>query len=129
MSVFKSLVDRVQAKKDELEKKAAKKAAEKATEMAIERGKEAALAAVAQAGETLKSAGASIEEALFGPDSEEQKGEPERAGEREEPAEKARSAERRRPATAPAARAHDEERFQREVDDELAALKRKIARE
>jgi hypothetical protein len=115
MSVFKSLRDKVQAKKDELERKAAKKAAEKAAEMALERGKQAARAAVEQAGETLKNAGASIEAALFGPDSE------------HEPAAEAR--ETRDEARAPAkTRADDEERLQREVDEELAALKRKLAK-
>lgn len=123
MGTFKSLVDKVQEKKDELEKRAARKAAETAAEVALARGKEAALSAVEQAGRTLRSAGASLEEALFGPESE------------AEPAPEAPRTARpaRPPAIAPeeqaARRVREEERFQREVDDELAALKRKIARQ
>lgn len=128
MGVFKSLVDRVQAKKDELERKAAKKAAEKAAEMAIERGKQAARAAVVQAGETLKSVGSSIEEALFGPDSEEKRGEDAHREPRDEGGAEARDRDRRRLEAEATACAQDEERLQREVDEELAALKRKLAR-
>jgi hypothetical protein len=123
MGVFKSLVDRVQAKKDELERKAAKKAAEKATELALERGKQAARAVVDQAGEALKSAGASLEEALFGPESD--------ATPEAKP-----DAEPRREDVAPPrdhegearARVEAEARLQREVDDELAAMKRRMGR-
>jgi hypothetical protein len=131
MSVFKSLLDKAQAKKAELEKKAARKAAEKTAELAIERGKQAALAAVEQAGKSLKSAGATLEEALFGPDSEAARGDAEhteepvrRATEPAESAPPARDVNRARPAPP----REDDERFQREVDEELAALKRKIAR-
>ncbi len=128
MSVFKSLIDKVQQKKEELEQEAAKKAARKAAEMAVERGKEVALAAVEQAGRTLRSAGASIEEALFGPESEAEHDDDAAA-----PGPRAGKAGSDRPPSAgPAAarepqRAMDQERFEREVDEELAALKRKLA--
>jgi hypothetical protein len=120
MSVFKSLAFKVQQKKEELEREAAKKAAQKAAELALSRGKEVARAAVAQAGQTLKTAGAVLEEKLFGPDREDA------PRDRDEPA----------PAAAPRPRAEpprraapppDPERFEREVDEELAALKRKLA--
>lgn len=124
MGVFKSLVDKVQAKKDELERKAAKKAAEKATELAIERGKQAARAVVDQAGEALKSAGASIEEALFGPESD---APPEAKPEGEPRREDTAAASRDRDAEA-RARVDAEARLQREVDDELAAMKRRMGR-
>jgi hypothetical protein len=123
MSVFKSLRDKVQAKKDELERKAAQKAAERAAEMALERGKQAARAAVEQAGVTLKNAGASIEAALFGPDSEDAPVEAAPTRRDEDQAH-----ERPRREAQVKTRADDEERLQREVDEELAALKRKLGK-
>jgi hypothetical protein len=124
MSVFKSLVDRVQAKKDELERRAAKKAAEKATELAIERGKQAARAVVDQAGEALKSAGASIEDALFGPEGDSM---PQAKPDREPRRDDAPTASRDRERQA-RARVEAEARLQRDVDDELAAMKRRMGR-
>lgn len=131
MSVFKSLVERAQAKKDELAKQARRKAAEKAAEAAIERGKEMAKDAVAQAGKALSSAGATIEDALFGPDSEaaEAKDAKVEKDEKEANAIAARdrlAAERRRRDAAD--RRADEARIQREVDDELAAMKRRLGK-
>ena len=126
MSALKSLVDRALAKKDELEKKAARKAAEKAAELAFERGKQAAEAVVEQAGKSLLGAGAMLEEALFGPDGDAQaEGQGEVAAAKgAEPAGGRASRAAKRPAPAPV---EDRARFDREVDAELAALKRKIA--
>jgi len=121
---FKSLVDKVQQKKDEIEARAAKKAAEKAAELALARGKEAALAAVEQAGRSLKSAGASIGEALFGAEPDEEKSAPAPSL-----TEKAPRRAEQSPVDRAAKRSADEARLQREVDDELAALKRKLAEE
>jgi hypothetical protein len=120
MSVFKSLAEKVHQKKDELEREAAKKAAQKTAELALARGKEVALAAVAQAGHTLKTAGAVLEEKLFGREREDA------PRDRDEPAP---GAERRSRAEPPrrAPPPPDPERFEREVDEELAALKRKLA--
>lgn len=119
MGLFKSILDKAQAKKRELEKKAAQKAAEEAAALAIARGKKAALAAVEQAGKSLKSAGATIEEALFGPEGEESSAE-------------AKSAPKAKPAPSTtevaAVKAAEEARFEREVDEELAALKRRIGK-
>jgi len=123
MSVFKSLSEKVQQKKEELEREAAKKAAQKAAELALARGKEAALAAVAQAGQTLRSAGAVIEEKLFGPDREEA------PVEDREPSPDAEPRPRAQPPRRAAPPPVDPERFEREVDEELAALKRKLAGE
>ena len=52
MSVFKSLLDKLQAKKEEVQRDAAKKAAE----IAIEKSKNAAKSAVMNAGKTLEKA-------------------------------------------------------------------------
>jgi hypothetical protein len=128
MSALKSLVDKALAKKDELEKKAARKAAEKAAELAFERGKQAAQAVVEQAGKSLLGAGAMLEEALFGPDGDAQaKGQGEVAAAKgAEPAGGLASRAAKRPAPAPEP-VEDRARFDREVDAELAAMKRKIA--
>jgi len=121
---FKSIVDKVQKKKEELEREAAKRAAAKTAEMAVERGKDMAKAAVAQAGKSLRSAGAFVEERLFGPEPDEDAA-VEDHGERSPDPEPVR----RRPAPQkkpePSA-AEKQARFDREVDDELAALKRKL---
>jgi hypothetical protein len=133
MGVFKSLVDKVQQQKEEIEAEATKLAAKKAAEIAVEQGKQAVFAAVEHAGRSLKSAGASLEDALFGPSSAETSGdggEPRRAAAVEHvagpgDAERHRKEPLRRDAAPPV----DQARFDREIDDELAALKRKLARE
>lgn len=127
MGAFKSLVDKARAKKEELEKQAAQKAAEKAAEVAIERGKQAARAVVTQAGESLSRVGASIEEALFGPDSEAEPEAPE-PKRKEEARETPRSEATRAVKRAAPTPAADHARFEREVDEELAALKRKLGK-
>ena len=148
MGFWKGLVDKVAQKKEELGDEAKKRAAKKATEMAIGTGKAAAKAAVRNAGKTLDYAGKKLEEAIFGevtPDDDEAPASARARASRtaasggapkkdppdpfaklkaEEAAKKARTAEEKI-----AARARDEEaraKSEREVDDELAALKRKI---
>jgi hypothetical protein len=133
MGVLKSLVDEVERKKEELEARAKKKAAKKAAELAVEQGKQAVRAAVEQAGRSLKNAGASLEEALFGPESAEAPGEEaerQRPAEGKRPAGAADAGRGRKPQVPPRKEpptAADAARFDREVDDELAALKRKLA--
>lgn len=130
MGFWKGLVDKVAQKKEELEEEAKKRAAKKATEMAIGTGKAAAKAAVRNAGKTLDYAGKKLEEAIFGEATPDDAGPSKDAPDpfaklkAEEAAKKARNAEEKI-----AARARDEEaraRSERDVDDELAALKRKI---
>lgn len=125
MATFKSLVDKVQKKKDELEREAAKKAATKVAEMAVERGKDMARSAVAQAGRSLRSAGAFVEEKLFGPEP----GEGEEVEARDERSPDPEPLRPRKPAPPKAGPtpAEKQARFDQEVDDELAALKRKLA--
>jgi hypothetical protein len=120
MGVLRSLVDKAQAKKRELERKAAQKAAEEAATLALARGKRAALAAMEQAGQSLKSAGASIEAALFGPG----RG---ASGDPEAPAAGGGARAEARPASTED-RAAQERRLQREVDEELAAMKRRLGK-
>lgn len=118
MGVLKSLVDKAQAKKRELEKRAAEKAAEEAAALALARGKKAAREVIEQAGKSIKEAGASIEQALFGRDRE---GPEAPANERPKPARV-----EPRPADTAAAREAEQRRIDREVDDELAAMKRRL---
>ena len=139
MGFWKGIVDKVAAKKEELEEEAKKRAAKKAAEMALDSGKAAAKAAVRNAGKTLDYAGKKLEEALFGPASEE-KDSSEAAP--PDPFAKLKADEAAKQAVAKrgveakdrenvenaASRAREEarERTEREVDDELAALKKKI---
>jgi hypothetical protein len=118
MGLLKSLGDKLEEAREELgekleeKKRAAQLAAmEKAAEVALKKGVAAAQSAVA---ETSKR----IEEALFGDETAEQAPPPANAASTAPtPAPKAPSAEERAA------------RFDREIDDELEALKRKIARE
>ena len=141
MSLFKSLVDKVQQTKDDLGEKAAekkreleRKAAQKAAEAALKRGAETAKAA-------LVGAGKRIEEALFGEDEPDPKPEerksslrdglatpvrPPRRLDDDQPKKPAPTTPSRdRVASDPAAAAA---RQDREIDDELAALKRKLGK-
>jgi hypothetical protein len=122
---LKSLVGKVQKKKEELEREAAKRAASKAAEMAVERGKDMAKAAVTQAGKSLRSAGAFVEEKLFGAEPDED-AVVDDGGERSPDPEPVRR--RAAPPKKPEPTAAEKQaRFDQEVDDELAALKRKLA--
>jgi hypothetical protein len=140
MGFWKGLVDKVAQKKEELEEEAKKRAAKKAAEMALDTGKAAARAAVKNAGKTLDYAGKKLEEALFGEASA--AADDARASSRptqkvaDDPFAKLKAEEAARKASAKAreleerdaAKARDEARArtEREVDDELAALKKKI---
>lgn len=153
MGFWKGLVDKVAQKKEELEDEAKRRAAKKAAEMALGTGKAAARAAVKNAGKTLDYAGKKLEEAIFGeassdddeaPASSKPAANAKRGSERnesapakgpdpfaklkaEEAARKAAAKEREQEEKA-AARAREDARAktEREVDDELAALKKKI---
>ena len=119
MSLFKTLADRFARKREEIEREAAKKAAEKAPEIAIEQGKRAARSAVEHAGKRL-------EEALFG-DVEEEPVPPSI-----DPRETARQREaaRRQRLDAEAGmvkeRAREKAQIETEVDEELAAMKKRM---
>ncbi len=149
MSLFKSLADKLARKtaeleraalekKEEIEREAARRAAEKATEVAIAQGKKAARSAVDRASKKL-------EEVLFGDVEEDAATEEappssraDRKKEREKQRDKAQAEERERKArarreqeqVARAAEAREvaASRIEREVDDELAALKRRLAK-
>jgi hypothetical protein len=106
--------------------------------MALDSGKAAAKAAVKNAGKTLDYAGKKIEEALFGDASKGDEKDEERPASEvgPDPFEKLKAAEAEKKASARArdaeerasAKAREEKRVrtEREVDDELAALKKKI---
>ena len=144
MGFWKGLVDKVAQKKEELEDEAKKRAAKKATEMAIDTGKAAAKAAVKNAGKTLDYAGRKLEEVLFGEATPDENAPPS-SSKPIKKAEKAAKPERgpdpfaklkadevarkeRDKGEKAAAKSRDEARAktEREVDDELAALKKKI---
>ena len=119
MSFFKDVADKLLQKKEALEAEARKKA----TEIAIEQGKQAARSAVTRASKA-------IEDALFGEDEGEATKDTD-APDSEAPAKK--PAKIARPATPPEdpqvaakRRAAAQARIEAEVDDELAALKRKL---
>jgi len=123
MGLFKSLVDKVKGKKDELEKRAAKKAAE----VAFEQTKRAAKGAI-------DSAGDALERAIFGDvEAKEEKAKEEppdpfahlKAREKEKAARDDEAAAREK---AERARKQSEARIEKEVDDELAALKKKLGK-
>ena len=128
MSIFKTLADKARAKKEEMEREAAKKAAE----LAFEQSKKAAKSA-------LERAGKSVENALLGDDEDAP------ASDAPPPSSKKPPSRRPKPAPKPAAkptpraapkederalaakrRAEDEAKLDKQVDDDLAALKRKL---
>jgi hypothetical protein len=131
MSRFKSLVDKMKEKSDEWQKKAAKKAAE----TALKQGARAATGA-------MDAAGKALERVIFG-DAPAAKGDDdaEREREREAPApappdpfakmkaaekaEKERAQEEKRRAKE---RAEKQTKIEEELDDELAALKKKLGK-
>ncbi len=130
MGFWKGLVDKATKKKEELEEEAKKRAAKKAAEMAIDTGKAAARSAVKNAGKTLDYAGKKLGEALFGPEEGEEA--PSSAKAAPDPFAKlkadeaARKLANQKEKTASKEREQARERTEREVDDELAALKKKI---
>ena len=141
MGFWKGIVDKVAAKKEELEEEAKKRAAKKAAEMALDTGKAAAKAAVRNAGKTLDYAGKKLEEALFGEAAEQDAPSSSRPPKKDapDPFAKLKAEEAAKKASAKlressdkeektAARTREEARAktEREVDDELAALKKKI---
>ncbi len=141
MGFWKGLVDKVAQKKDELEEEAKKRAAKKAAEMAIDSGKAAAKAAVKNAGKTLDYAGKKLEEALFGEatpddDAPPSSGKPAKKPEKSEKGpdpfaklkadEAARKERDKEEKAATKSREEARAKTEREVDDELAALKKKI---
>ena len=129
MGVFKSLVDKAKDKKDELQKKAARKAAR----TALEQGAKAAMGAI-------DGAGKAIERALFGDAEEEGKTEDDEApASKRDPfaKQKAAEADKRRAAARPERGVKDDDALragraakvaaeEKEIDAELAALKRKL---
>lgn len=128
MSFFRDMADKLLQKKEALEAEARKKATEKATEIALEQGKQAARSAVSRASKAL-------EDALFGddedgpakdsdsPDSEAAAKRPEKAARTAPPPTKTPPED---PQLAAKRRAEAQARIEAEVDDELAALKRKL---
>jgi hypothetical protein len=124
MGVFKSLVDKAKQKKDELARKAAKQAAK----TALEQSAKAAMGAI-------DSTGRAIEKALFG-DTEEESAKSEDAAAldakeaKPDPFAKLKAAEvAKREREADAARAGRAARLEaedKEIDAELAALKKKL---
>jgi SRSO17 transposase len=133
MSFFKDVADKLLQKKEELEAEARKRAREKATEIAIEQGKEAARSAVSGASKA-------IEDALFGDndsdvsddtakaDAPPGKSTSQSTGRPGAPSRHERTTEdlAREERAAAARRAEDRARLEAEVDDELAALKKKL---
>ena len=129
MGFWKGLVDKATKKKAELEEEAKKAAAKKAAEMAIDTGKAAARSAVKNAGKTLDYAGKKLGEALFGPEPEEEAAPPSAAPDpfaKLKADEAARKVATQKEKTAANEREQARARTEREVDDELAALKQKI---
>ena len=131
MGFWKGLVDKAAQKKEELEEEAKKRAAKKAAEMAIDTGKAAARSAVKNAGKTLDYAGKKLGEALFGREEEEGPvSTPTTAA--PDPFAKLKADEAGRKLATQKEKAATKEREQararteREVDDELAALKKRI---
>jgi hypothetical protein len=134
MGVFKSLVDRAKEKRDELAKKAAKKAAK----TALEESAKAALGAI-------DGAGKAIERALFGDAEEQKKGDLDVPDEEKpDPFAKLKAAEAAKAAASEdsprrgarvkeramdeAARAAKHDAEEKEIDAELAELKRKLGK-
>lgn len=133
MAFWKGLVDKVTQKKEELEEEAKKRAAKKAAEMALDTGKAAAKAAVRNAERTLDYAGKKLEDVLFGEaasDDSEDSGASTKRPDDPFAKLKAEDAARKLAAkqyqAAATARAAARALRSGEVDDELAALKKKI---
>ena len=133
MGFWKGLVDKVGQKKEELEEEAKKRAAKKAAEMALETGKAAARSAVKNAGKTLDYAGKKLGEALFGPsDADDEEAPSSTKKEAPDPfatlkaKEAAQKLATQKAKVAAKERAETRARTERDVDDELAALKKKI---
>ncbi len=146
MGFWNGLVDKVVQKKEELEDEAKKRAAKKAAEMAMDTGKAAAKAAVKNAGKTLDYAGKKLEEALFGAprsrqatpdeDAPSSSSKPTKKPEKPEKGpdpfaklkadEAARKERHKKEKVATKSREEARAKTEREVDDELAALKKKI---
>jgi hypothetical protein len=119
MGLFKSILDKVRDKKDELQKAAAKKAAR----IAVDQSAKAAKGA-------LNSAGKAIEKALFGNAEEEHPHEEEKPDpfaqlKASEAEKKRRDREEKLHA---AERAEEQAKAEKEIDAELAALKKKLDR-
>ncbi len=131
MGFWKGLVDKVARKKEELSEEAKKRAAKKAGELALDTGKAAARAAVKNAGKTLDYAGKKLEEALFGV-ADVEAASPSAPKDAPDPFAKVKADEIARNLATKKEKAASRERQQaraqteREVDDELAALKKKI---
>jgi hypothetical protein len=143
MGVFKSLVDKAMQKSDELARKAqekrdelARKAAKRAAKTALEQGAKAAMGAI-------DGAGKAIERVLFGDEERDKERDEERARAKnddaeDEPAEQARPdpfAKLKAAEAAKAERGAENERVvraakheaeEKEIDAELAALKKKL---
>ena len=124
MSIFKTLADKARAKKEEMEREAAKKAAE----LAFEQSKKAAKSA-------LERAGKSIENALFGDDEDAPASDAPPPSSKKPPSRRPKPAPKPAPRAAPKEderalaakrRAEDEAKLDKQVDDDLAALKRKL---
>ena len=133
MGFWKELVDKAAAKKDELSEEAKRRAAKRAGEMALDTGKAAARAAVKSAGKTLDYAGRRLEQAIFGgPLPGEEPARSAATAEAPDPFAKvkadlvARTAAVRQDSIVSREREQARARSAREVDDELAELKRKI---
>lgn len=124
MSLFKSFVDKVKQKKDDLQKKAVKRAAE----VALDQSAKAARGIV-------KGAGQALGNALFGDERDARQAEAAAAPEPPpDPFAKLKAAERQRAEAAQAAdrelrdRARKAAALEQDVDAELAALKKKLGR-
>ncbi len=129
MAGFKSLVDKAKKKKDELAREAAKKAAK----AAVRQGAEAALGAI-------DATGRAIEKAIFGDVMDGAAGKEKegrgRASEPPSPAAppdpfarlKAAEAAKRDEERAQTERAAQRARDERDIDDELAALKKRLGK-
>jgi hypothetical protein len=129
MAFWRGLVEKVGQKKEELEQEAKRRATKKAAELAIDTGKAAARSAVKNAGKTLDFAGRKLGEALFGP-SEDEPSATETAGPdpfaKLKAEEAARKLSNQNERVAAKERAEARAATERAVDDELAALKKKI---
>jgi hypothetical protein len=131
MGFWKGLVDKATQKKEELEEEAKKRAAKKAAEMALDTGKAVARSAVKNAGKTFDYAGKKLGEAIFGPMGDEE-AVPFSTKAAPDPFAKVKADEAARKLATQKEKAVAKEREQerakteREVDDELAALKKKI---
>lgn len=121
MGFWSELADKVARKKGELEEEAKKRAAKKVAAVALDTGKAAARAAIENAGKTLDFAGKKLGDVLFGP--------PEAVASQEESADpfaKLKAEQAAREATAAFERDRARRLAEQDVEDALAALKKKI---